>query len=231
MFKVDNANKRHEWVRNVLASLEPGKLLDVGAGEGIYREYCQHLEYVSQDFCQYDGQGDSAGLQNQVWDTSRIDIVSDIADMPVEDDSFDYILCTEVFEHIKYPVDALKEFIRILKPGGKVIITAPFCSLTHMSPYHMYSGFNRYWYQEVMKDIGFGDIRVESNGDWYEYMKQEVKRLPFMAKRYGHSGVSFLYKGLMLPMLIVLGFLQKRSDPNDELQCFGYHVTATKPQE
>lgn len=88
-------------------------------------------------------------------------------------------------------------------------MTAPFCSLTHMAPYHMYSGFNRYWYQEVMKDIGFIKINVEANGNWFEYMIQEIRRVPFMAKKYSGAKAPILYKAIVLPMLVLLQFLKK----------------------
>ena len=77
-----------------------------------------HLEYVSQDFGQYDGKGDDKGLQTKKWDNTKLDIVSDITDIPVPDSSFDAIMCIEVFEHIPYPISALEEFSRILKRGG-----------------------------------------------------------------------------------------------------------------
>lgn len=110
---------RQRWVSHTLQNLAKGRILDVGAGELKNKPYCGHLEYVSQDFCQYNGFGDGAALQTQDWDTSGIDIVSDITDIPAENESFDYVVCTEVFEHIKYPVKALQEFYRLLKPGGR----------------------------------------------------------------------------------------------------------------
>ena len=67
------------------------RLLDAGAGECKYKPFCTHLKYVSQDFCQYTGEGNSKGLQMGKWDTSHIDIVSDITNIPEPDASFDVI--------------------------------------------------------------------------------------------------------------------------------------------
>ena len=67
-------------------------ILDAGAGELRYRSLCSHLEYVSQDFSGYDGQGDGAGLQAGGWDQTKLDIVSDIAHIPAQDASFDAIM-------------------------------------------------------------------------------------------------------------------------------------------
>lgn len=231
----DNVIKRNHWLKSVLTRLPKGRILDAGAGELRNKEHCAHLDYVSQDFCQYDGKGDGSALQqsDNDWDTSRIDIVSDIAEIPVEDAGFEYVLCSEVFEHIPYPVKALEEFYRVLKPGGMVILTAPFCSLTHMAPYHMYSGFNRYWYEKVMSDIGFVEISIEANGNWFDYMAQEVRRLPSMAKKYSGSNrlMVFLYKVSVLPMLMLLSFLNKKENRSDDLLCYGYHVVARKSEQ
>ena len=116
------------------------RILDAGAGELRYKPLCSHLEYVSQDFAQYNGQGDGVGLQMGNWDQTHLDIVCDITQIPEPDQSFDVIMCIEVFEHLPDPLAALREFNRLLKSGGWLIITAPFNSLTHFAPYHFYTG-------------------------------------------------------------------------------------------
>ena len=135
-----NEPNRHAWLKRTLSGLPAGlRLLDTGAGELQNRQHCRHLEYVSQDFCQYEGQEARApaeGLQIKSWNNSRIDLVSDITAIPVPDSSFDVILCSEVLEHLPEPAHALDEFARLLKPGGVVILTAPFSSNVHMAPYH-----------------------------------------------------------------------------------------------
>ena len=113
-----NPARRKAWVEKVLKSLPPGiRILDAGAGEQQYRKFCSHLQYVSQDFCAYDGTGNGDGLQTNTWDTTSIDIVSDITDIPEKDESFDAILCTAVVEHIVSPEAAIHEFSRLCRGG------------------------------------------------------------------------------------------------------------------
>ena len=116
---TENEAKRTSWIEGALLKIPEGsKILDAGAGELKYKKFCSHLEYVSQDFCQYEGKGDEQGLQTEKWDTAQIDIVSDIVAIPEKDKSFDAIMCIEVFEHIPEPIKAIKEFYRLLKRGG-----------------------------------------------------------------------------------------------------------------
>ena len=122
MVGTTNKAVREEWLSNTLKKLPDGlRLLDAGAGELANKKFCGHLDYISQDFCQYEGTGDSRGLQAGSWDTKKIDIVGDITNIPEADESFDVILCTEVLEHLPNPVEALLEFQRLLKKNGTLI--------------------------------------------------------------------------------------------------------------
>jgi len=44
----------------------------------------------------------------------------------IADNSFDIIVCTEVLEHTLQPFDAVNEMYRMLKPGGLVLVSAPY---------------------------------------------------------------------------------------------------------
>ena len=53
-----NSIFRENWLKEILMDIPNGmKILDAGAGEGQYQKYCEHLDYVSQDFAEYDGTG------------------------------------------------------------------------------------------------------------------------------------------------------------------------------
>jgi ubiquinone/menaquinone biosynthesis C-methylase UbiE len=226
---TENERVREAWVQEKLRQLGPGsRLLDAGAGEQRFRPSCAHLTYVAHDFAKYDGKGDSAGLQTKSWRQDNLDIVSDITSIPEPDGSFDAILCTEVLEHVPNPIAALTELARLLRPGGSLILTAPFCSLTHFAPYHFYSGFNRYFFSHHLEQLGFEIIEVKANGNFFEYLAQEVHRLPSVASRYGGGRLSFPERIAMRIMLRALARFSSGGASSAELLNYGFHVVAMK---
>ena len=238
--KVLNANKistvgtsnesvRVEWLKNTLNKIPAGgRILDAGAGEQQFKGLCSHLTYISQDFAQYNPQNLDEGLQMNKWDYGKLDIISDIANIPEPASSFDAIMCTEVFEHIINPRDAIKEFSRLLKPKGYLIITAPFASLTHFAPHHYYTGFSNFFYEKELPDNLFKIIDSQANGNYFEFIAQELRRVNSIASKY--SADSLTNKEL-IALDTVLNGLQRFSGPNNkssELLNFGFHVFAQK---
>jgi ubiquinone/menaquinone biosynthesis C-methylase UbiE len=224
-----NERTRVAWIEQALRRIPAGgRILDAGAGEQQLKRFCSHLQYVAQDFAQYNGRGDGVGLQTGAWDQTKLDIVSDIASIPEPDQSFDAIMCTEVFEHIPHPVEALREFTRLLRPGGYLLITAPFCSLTHFAPFHYYTGFSPYFYEHYLPLNGFTILDLQLNGNFFEYMGQETRRIPWMAAKYAGNRLR-IWEWLALKVL--LRALQRLTDydkDSAELLHFGCHVLAQK---
>jgi SAM-dependent methyltransferase len=225
---LSNEATREAWLKKVLSDLPAGtSLLDAGAGECAYRKYCGHLRYVSQDLAKYDGSGE-VGLQMGVWDTSGIDIVSDITDIPVPDASFDAVLCTEVLEHVSNPVAALKELERVLKPGGTLIITAPFVSMTHFAPYHYATGFSRYFYESHLQSFGFDIVELVENGNFFEFVATQVRHVDVFAQRYANDDCTKLERLAAQIVLQMLGRMSAKDQGSRELLNFGIFVRAVK---
>ena len=148
--KKDSIRVRHikEWINK----LSPKKrLLDAGAGMMPFKELIikRGLSYTSHDFGKYNG-GENWGVSKaELWDSTKCEIISDISNIPVENNSFDYILCTEVLEHVFNPEKVIVEFLRIIKPRGQICITIPFASLPHQKPYFFHSGLSAEWFREI----------------------------------------------------------------------------------
>jgi SAM-dependent methyltransferase len=230
-FGTGNDNSREQWIKKELAELPAGStLLDAGAGDQHHKKDCEHLTYISQDTAEYDGKGDGAGLQTGEYDFGKIDIISDIIAIPRENNAFDNILCTEVLEHVPYPDKAVAELARVLKPGGKLILTVPFASLTHFAPHHYTTGFSIYWIKKILEiDNNLKMSKVLAYGNYFEYIAQELHRLPMVAQKYMRSPV--ILEKEEEAISTVVNLLQKfGTTPSQswELLCFGLLVVAEK---
>lgn len=217
MIGLTNLATRNEWIRHELLSIPAGKhILDAGAGELQWKDTCKHLQYISQDLCQYDGIGDGKGLQCKGWNGMKVDIISDIINIPRSDESFDVILCSEVLDHVPDPPGAIKELIRLLKKGGIMLITESFCGLTNQSPFFFYTGLSENFYKYWLKDF---DLTIKKNGDYFEYQAQEAYRM---------ANWEILIKPY-IDILLRLYENGKNKVPNSEdILCFGLLVKAIK---
>jgi SAM-dependent methyltransferase len=224
-----NKSERDRWLGQVLSAIPRGsRILDAGAGEMQYEPLCAHLRYVSQDFAGYDGKGDGTGLHTGERRHTGLDIISDIVAIPEPDGSFDAVMCLEVLEHVPDPLAALRELARLLRSGGKLVLSAPFCSLTHYAPYHYATGFTRYFYERHLPELGFKIEQLETNGNFLEYLAQELRRIPYVAEKYASSKLDSKQLRALESMLDVLADLADHEHGSDELLCYGLHVLAVK---
>lgn len=224
-----NQSQRDAWLKKALAKVPGGsRILDAGAGELKYKNLCSHLNYVSQDFAQYDGQGDGKGLQTGTWNQSRLDIIGDITRIPEPDASFDAVMCIEVLEHVPDPAAALKELGRLLRPGGQLLLTAPVCSLTHFAPYYFYNGFSRYFYEYWLEAFGLEILEMEWNGNYFEYLAQELRRLPEVGSKYSRTTVDAQGRSIIAQLLGLLNQMSAADQGSHDLLSFGLHIRARK---
>lgn len=133
-----------------------GKLgLDVGCGWGWFLHYA-----VKKGIDIYGFEVDSKSLKRTLVFGVRTDrlLVSDVQYMPFRDETFEFILCWHVIEHLPNPQKALKEISRILKTGGVLILGAPNDkTVTNLlfKPFRWlrYKGMNNYY----IKKLAFSD--------------------------------------------------------------------------
>lgn len=167
-----NRTTRDRWVREQAAGVPAGSLvLDVGAGTAPYRASFAHCRYKTHDF----GQLRRDQLQDGA-EYTPIDYVSDVTRLPLDTGSVDVVLCTEVLEHVPEPIRAVREFARVLRPGGRLLITCPLGSGIHQEPFHFYGGYTPYWYDRFLGQSGFVQIAVEANGALFRNLSQEMLR-------------------------------------------------------
>lgn len=161
-------------------------------------------------------------------DQTQLDIVSDITSIPKSDGAFDTVMCIEVLEHVPYPVDALREISRLLRSGGYLVVTAPFKSLTHFAPYFYQTGYSRYFYRYWLEKFGFEILDLQENGNYFEYLAQELHRLPSVANRYASEYLTWLEKKALNVVNNAHGRFSAKDKGSSEFLCFGWHAFAQK---
>ncbi|MEK7780520.1 MAG: methyltransferase domain-containing protein [Verrucomicrobiota bacterium] len=225
-----DAYQRDQFVRTEAAKLPPGsRVLDAGAGASKYRPLFAHCQYESQDFCQYQGP--------LVKYTRPIDHVCEITRIPLPDQSIDAILCTEVFEHVPQPMEVLGEFARLLKPGGKLLLTTPLGCWLHMEPYHYYGGYTPYWFEHWLPKYGLrmesiipqggpGRVATVALDRFYSQLRDREARSGFLAR----LGSRVLRLFLKIPTHYLMPRLAARFDPelDGHRVASGYLVVATR---
>lgn len=224
-----NEHSRDRWVAlQALRIPADAAILDVGAGTCLYREFFRHCRYLTQDACQLKPRQ----LRGQSG-YGQIDFVSDIVSIPIDSEAVDVVLCTEVLEHVPEPIRAVEEFARVLRPGGRLLLTAPLGSGLHQLPFHYYGGYTPQWYERFLSLYGFEDIDVKPNGGFFEHFGQESQRFAkLLSPRHGRSNlrywpiwiVSVPLFGWVMPVICAM------LSPLDTTHEFtvGYHVSATK---
>ncbi len=63
-----------------------------------------------------------------------VDVVASVYKLPFKNDSFDLALCLSVLEHLEEPLKAVSEIRRVVKNGGKIIVSVPFLFPIHDAP-------------------------------------------------------------------------------------------------
>jgi SAM-dependent methyltransferase len=115
------------------------------------------------------------------------DIVSTIHAIPVEDASFDAVICNAVLEHLYDPEAAVRELHRVLRPGGTVYMAVSFMQPEHLVP----TDSQRYTHdglRELCERLGFDVVDVtgihsaETTLAWvtYEWLRRETRLLPLV---------------------------------------------------
>lgn len=142
-------------VRRVLPQLN-GQLLDVGCGEMPYRDLIlaespDVESYTGLDLPVSHGVGVRPDLE---WDGTTI---------PLDDESFDCIILTEVLEHCPEPGNVLKEASRVLRPGGMLFLTVPFFWPFHDTPYDEFR-YTPYSMRRLLVEASFPEATIEGTG-------------------------------------------------------------------
>jgi SAM-dependent methyltransferase len=115
------------------------KWLDLGCGTRPYEQLFPEGVYIGVDV-EESGRGINLKSPDHFYDGKTL---------PFPDNSFDGILSTQVLEHVPEPQLYLLEAARVLKPGGKLILSAPFMYEEHEKPFDFFR-FSQFGLTELL---------------------------------------------------------------------------------
>ena len=101
----------------------PSRVLDAGCGAGEFLRFFAEREFevYGIDLVQ-----EALERAQQLCPGASLHLGSLEEPLPFSSGFFDVVWCTEVLEHLFLPASALKEFHRVLKAGGLLIVTTPY---------------------------------------------------------------------------------------------------------
>lgn len=121
------------------------------------------------------------------------DTVGDAHKLPFGDASFNYILCTEVLEHLHTPQQAIGEMYRVLKPGGSLILTTRFVFPIHDAP-HDYYRYTKYGLEHLFKEWSIEELIPET--ETFSGVGALIQRIGFQTSLKGGKFTKLLIYGL-----------------------------------
>jgi SAM-dependent methyltransferase len=197
-----------------------GAVLDVGAGAQPYRpllpaaaRYRAIDVAVARDAFGYD-LPDTEYFEGEHW--------------PVEDGSIDVVLATEALEHVPEPAVFLDEARRVLRPGGRIVLTVPFAARWHYIP-HDYWRYTPSSLQNLLGAAGFGEVVVHARGNEVTVACYKLMALALPALLPPEGGITArrIAAALTLPMVAVAALVAHASLRGDGgVDCLGWTSTA-----
>lgn len=166
-----------EWLQREAALVgttpDAVRVLDVGCGVKPYFPY----------FAPYA----SAYIGVDVVDNPAADLRGSVEQLPVDDASFDVVLCTQVLEHCDDPARAVAELRRVTAPGGRVLASTHGVQVYHPSP-----GDYWRWTHEGLNRL------FTANGNWSSLTVEP-------------AGGTAACLGMLLATFVELGFKRGRA--------------------
>ena len=154
-----------------------GQLLDFGCGSKPYKHLFNADNYIGVDI---ENPGHSHANE-------QIDFFYDGKKLPFENNRFDSVFTTEVFEHVFNLEEAIPEINRVMKLNGQILITCPFAICEHEQP-NDFARYSSFALKHLMTKNGFEVITFEKLGNSVETIIQlwimyiHINILPYVRK-------------------------------------------------
>ena len=151
------------FLRQISATVKPqARLLDGGAGNCKYPHFFPQARTTAMDM--------KPQRKRRYGD---LDVAGNLYMIPFKTGVFDAVVNVEVIEHLREPLDALKEMFRVLRRGGRLILVAPQGWEEHGAP-NDYFRFTKFGLRYLFEKAGFRVVSIEPLGGYFWYLGHRI---------------------------------------------------------
>lgn len=116
---------RARLIIDALQDKRPSRVLDVGCGRGFYLHVLTQLDFVTH-IDGVDVNQTYLELARRAAADPRVHVQEAVIEaLPFPDNTFDFVICSEVLEHLADDSAGLREMHRVLRPGGTLMVSVP----------------------------------------------------------------------------------------------------------
>lgn len=181
-----------------------GTWLDLGCGSRPYESMFAVERYIGLD----------VPVSGHPVDSKLHDLLFDGNQLPIRSDAVDGVLCTQVLEHTARPELLLGEIWRVLKPGGHLVMTAPFMWEEHEKPYDFFR-FTEHGLRYLLDGAGFCVETMHKSSGSIEAMAQICSIHAFNSLRLPVRGFSRLVTALVCAPIQIFGLVTQKLLPDE----------------
>jgi SAM-dependent methyltransferase len=206
-------------LRDAMTEFAPmlsGRLLDVGCGTKPYRSLFAVDTYIGLDIDSETSR--KRGIADHFYDGNVF---------PFADSSFDAVLCNQVLEHVFNPDEFLGEIVRVLKPGGKLLLTVPFVWDEHEQPYD-YARYSSFGLRALLEKQGLKVLQHKKLGADASILFQLANAYLFKITQGLPRSFKLLLTASVMAFINVLGLFARRLLPNNPDLFLDHVVLAEK---
>lgn len=137
-----------------------GDVLDIGCG--LFDRYSELFSFKKY-------------LKMDIDENNKPDIIGGAEDIPLGDNSIDSIVCMQVLGDVWDLKKSFSEFFRVLKHGGRVLVTESLVAAMHDEPNDFWR-FTNYSIERLFKEAGFHILVSQKRGGFFACVAQNTIR-------------------------------------------------------
>ncbi len=194
-----------DGLQEIAQSLHNGKLLDIGCGSKPYEELFDVEEYLGIDV-------EVSGHDHA---SSKVDKFYDGKVIPYDNEHFNHVFSSEVFEHVFNLDELFAEINRVLKPGGKFAFTCPFVWDEHEQPYD-FARYTSFAIEHMLAQHGFKLIKLKKSSGYIETVMQMLSSYLYQHVLPKNNYIRVILTPILVAPINILGLILKFFLPKND---------------